>query len=139
MESSQLIIRGISCLTFIYILKLIYGHQLRTGHSWFLFLLGLGFLLLSIWPKAINILAYITGTTSWLNNILFFLVMFLFIIIVHCTIIISVLINRVKELGQQLAILSSEIDENNSARHQTDHKSEPTKSIIHMVSSSNQD
>jgi hypothetical protein len=71
----------------------------------------MGFLVLTVFPKTINILGYITGSTSWLSNILFFLIMFLFIIIVHGTLMIKGLISRVKELGQQLALLNSEIDE----------------------------
>lgn len=97
----------------MYIIRLIYTHKLRIGNSWLLFLLGIGFLVLTVFPKTINILGYVTGSTSWLSNILFFLIMFLFIIIVHCTLMIKGLISRVKELGQQLALLNSEIDEKN--------------------------
>ena len=114
MEINYILIQMVSVLTFIYIIHLIYAHKLRIGHSWFLFLLGIGFLLLSVWPSAIHMVGFITGSSSWLSNILFFLIMFLFLIVVNCTLMITGLIGRVKELGQQLAILSSEIDEKNS-------------------------
>ncbi|MDR4505573.1 MAG: DUF2304 domain-containing protein [Candidatus Scalindua sp.] len=114
MATNYIFIQTISVLTFMYIIRLIYTHKLRIGNSWFLFLLGMGFLVLTVFPKTINILGYMTGSTSWLSNILFFLIMFLFIIIVHCTLMIKGLISRVKELGQQLALLNSEIDEKNS-------------------------
>ncbi len=114
MTTDYIFIQTISVITFMYIIRLIYTHKLRIGNSWFLFLLGMGFLLLTVFPNTINILSYITGSTSWLSNILFFLIMFLFIIIVHCTLMIKGLISRVKELGQQLALLNSEIEEKNS-------------------------
>ncbi len=110
MEINSVFIRSVSILTFIYIIRLIYSHKLRIGHSWFLFLLGMGFLILSVWPGTIRWVTLITGAHSWLNNILFFLVAFLFMIVVHCSLMISALTTRVKELGQQLALLSSEID-----------------------------
>lgn len=113
METNYALVRIISVLTFIYITRLIYSHKLKIGYSWFLFLLGMGFLILSIWPGAINLVSWITGSTSWLNNVLFFLIVFLFIIVVHCTIMISSLTYCVKELGQQIAISFAEIDEKN--------------------------
>ncbi len=114
MVTNYIFVQTISVLTFMYIIRLIYTHSLRVGNSWFLFLLGVGFLILTICPGAISVIGCVTGTTSWLSNILFFLVMFLFIIIIHCTIMIKGLISRVKEMGQQLALLNSEIDEKNS-------------------------
>ncbi|MCP5002372.1 MAG: DUF2304 domain-containing protein [Planctomycetes bacterium] len=114
MVTNYIFIQTISVLTFMYIIRLICTHRLRVGNSWFLFLLGAGFLILTICPGAISVIGCVTGTTSWLSNILFFLVMFLFIIIIHCTIMIKGLISRVKEMGQQLALLNSEIDEKNS-------------------------
>jgi ABC-type transport system involved in multi-copper enzyme maturation permease subunit len=111
MESN--IVRIISILIFVYIIRLIYNHKLKVGHSWFLFIMGVGLLILSIWPGAISILYVISGTKSWLNNIMFFLVLFLFLLVIHCTIVISALTDRVKELGQQIAISFSEIDEKN--------------------------
>ena len=113
METNYILVRIISILTFIYITRLIYNNKLKIGYSWFLFLLGIGFLVLAIWPSAINLFYWLTGSDSWLTNVLFFLVMFLFIIVVHCTLMISRLIDRVKELGQQIAISFAEIDEKN--------------------------
>ena len=122
MEINYILIQIVSILTFIYIIHLIYAHKLRIGHSWFLFLLGIGFLLLSVWPSAIHMVAFITGSSSWLSNILFFLIMFLFIIVVNCTLMITGLIGHVKELAQQLAILNSEIDEKKSEIYQNGRK-----------------
>ncbi len=122
MEINYILIQIVSILTFIYIIHLIYTHKLRIGHSWFLFLLGIGFLLLSVWPSAIHMVAFITGSSSWLSNILFFLIMFLFLIVVNCTLMITGLIGHVKELGQQLAILNSEIDEKKSEIYQNGRK-----------------
>ena len=140
MEANHVLIRVLSILIFIYIIRLIYAHKLRIGLTWFLFLLGAGLLILAVWPSAISMVGCITGSTSWLSNILFFLIMFLFIIIVNCTLMISGLTSRVKELGQQIAILSSEIDGKSSVSHQTDRNlPPPTKSAIHVVSSSKQD
>lgn len=111
MQTNYILIQAVSVLTFIYIIRLISAHKLRIGHSWFLFLLGIGFLVLSIWPSTINIVGWVTGSTSWLSNILFFLITFLFVILVNCSLMITGLISRVKELAQQTAILRSEIDE----------------------------
>ena len=110
-EVNHLFIRFVSICTLVYIIRLIYAHNLRIGSSWFLLVLGTSFFVLSIWPDSIEILSLFTGTNSWASNILFFFVIFLFIIVVHCTIMISGLINCVKELGQELTLLASDIDE----------------------------
>jgi len=111
MEANHIFIRIVSVFTLLYVLRLIHTHKLRIGNSWFLFILGVGFFILSIWPGSIDILSVFTGTNSWLSNIFFFLIVFLFIIVVQCTLMISGLVRHVKELGQELTLLSSEIDE----------------------------
>jgi len=110
-EVNHIFIRIVSMFTLAYIIRLIYAHNLRIGSSWFLLILGTGFFVLSIWPDSIEILSIFTGTNSWASNILFFFIIFLFIIVVHCTIMISGLINCVKELGQELTLLMSDMDE----------------------------
>lgn len=111
LEVNHIFIRIVSILTLLYVVRLIYTHNLRIGSSWFLLALGTSFFVLSIWPNAIEILSIFTGTNSWVSNILFFFIIFLFIIVIHCTIMISGLINRVKELGQELTLLTSDINE----------------------------
>ena len=111
LETNFLFIRIISFFTLIYIIRLIYTNNLRIGSSWFLLILGTGFFFLTIWPGSIEILRLFTGINAWFSNILFFLITFLFIILVHCTIMISGLINCVKELGQELTLLTSDINE----------------------------
>lgn len=138
MEIHHVFIRASSLLTFSYILRLIYAHKLRVGHSWFLFLFGAGFFVLSVWPNAIDLVTVITGTRSWLTNILFFLMFFLFIIIVHCSIMISALTDRVKELGQQLAILNCAMDKQNFAIDQSEPQRQPDGVMIHIPLSSKQ-
>ena len=110
MESKDLLYQVISILIYIYILRLIHGHRLRVGHSWFLLLFGGGFLVLAFWPGAIDLVVFITGSNSLLDNILFYCVMFLFFIIVHCSLMIFDLTSRVKELAQEVTLLNSEID-----------------------------
>lgn len=136
MDINYTFIRILSLLTFLYILRLIYGHRLRIGHSWFLFLLGIGLLFLSVWPKAIHTVYVLTGSTSWLSNVLFFSIAFLFIIIIHCTVMISALTTRVKELGQQLAILSSESTEKHACRCLDRQEDRSNERLAHELSSS---
>ena len=111
METHYIIIRIVSISTLLYILRLIHNHKLRIGNSWYLLILGTGFFILSAWPGAVDILSLFTGTNSHFSNVLSFLIIFLFVIVVQCTLMISSLVNHVKELGQEITLLSSEINE----------------------------
>lgn len=116
MEANYFLIRLISITTLVYIIRLIYTHKLKIGHSWLLLVLGIGFIVLSIWPDTIKSIQYITGDHSLLVNIVFFLIAFLFLITIHCSVMISQLTSNLKELGQELAIISSEINEEKMKR-----------------------
>ena len=111
METHHIIIRIAAIFTLLYILRLIHNHKLRIGNSWYLLILGTGFFILSAWPGAVDILSLLTGTNSHLSNVLSFLIIFLFVIVIQCTLMISSLVNHVKELGQEITLLSSEINE----------------------------
>ncbi len=126
MEPDYTLIRVISILISLYILRLIYTHKLRIGYSWLLFILGMGFVVLSISPNVISVIKYITGSVCFITNIIFYLIISLFLIIVHCTLMISSLTSHVKELGQEISLLSSELDEEKLKRE---------AGVAHLISS----
>lgn len=119
MNTGYLFFRIVSILVFLYVLRLIHNHRLRVGHSWFLLCLGAGLLVFSFWPKTIDWLFYLTRSNSFFDNLSLFLIAFLFVIVVHCSIMISDLTGRVKELAQELALLGAEMEngKENSGKH----------------------
>jgi hypothetical protein len=100
-----------SLLAFLFVLELVRRRQLREEYSWLWLLTAGTMVLLVVWYRLLLAITYIVGAITPLNTLLLCAVLFLFAIAVHYSVIISRLTTQVKNLAQELALLSSRIDQ----------------------------
>jgi hypothetical protein len=100
-----------SLLAFFFVLELVRRRQLREEYSWLWLLTAGTMVLLVVWYRLLLAITYIVGAITPLNTLLLCAVLFLFAIAVHYSVIISRLTTQVKNLAQELALLSSRIDQ----------------------------
>jgi hypothetical protein len=99
-----------SLVAFLGVLELVRRRHLREEYSW-LWLLTAGFMvLLAVWYRLLVAITHVVGAVTPLNTLLLCAVLFLFAIAVHYSVIISRLTTQVKNLAQELALVSSRMD-----------------------------
>ena len=100
-----------SLLAFLFVLELVRRRRLREEYSW-LWLLTAGVMVLLVaWYKLLIVITRVVGAVTPLNTLLLCAVLFLFAIAVHYSVIISRLTSQVKNLAQELALVSSRVDD----------------------------
>jgi hypothetical protein len=100
-----------SLVTFTFILELVRRRRLREEYSW-LWLLTSGIMvLLVVWFQLLVGITHLVGAVTPLNTLLLFAVLFLFAISVHYSVIVSRLTTQVKNLAQELALVSARLEQ----------------------------
>jgi hypothetical protein len=100
-----------SCLTLLGILELVRRRKLREEYSWLWILTGVGMVALSTWFRLIEELTRLSGATSPVTTLFIFGLLFLLLISVHFSTVLSRVTQQVRRLTQELAILAAERDE----------------------------
>jgi len=100
-----------SLLMFLFILELVRRRRLREEYSWLWLLAAGAMVLLVVWFRLLMIITHLVGAVTPLNTLLLFAVLFLFAIAVHYSVIASRLTSQVKNLAQELALVSARLDE----------------------------
>ncbi|HEY2996153.1 MAG TPA: DUF2304 domain-containing protein [Methylomirabilota bacterium] len=100
-----------SLLTFLFILELVRRRRLREEYSWLWLLTAGVMIVLVVWFRLLMIVTRLIGAVTPLNTLLLFAVLFLLAIAVHYSVIVSRLTTQVKNLAQELALLSARLDE----------------------------
>jgi hypothetical protein len=103
-----------SLVIFVLILELVRRRRLREEYSWLWLLTSGAMILLVVWFRLLVVLTHLVGAVTPLNTLLLFAVLFLFAIAVHYSVIGSRLTIQVKNLAQELALVSSRLDERRS-------------------------
>jgi hypothetical protein len=103
-----------SLVIFVLILELVRRRRLREEYSWLWLLTSGAMILLVVWFRLLVVLTHLVGAVTPLNTLLLFAVLFLFAIAVHYSVIVSRLTIQVKNLAQELALVSSRLDERRS-------------------------
>ena len=103
-----------SLLTFVFILELVRRRQLREEYSWVWLLTAAGMIVLVVWFRLLVVITHLVGAVTPLNTLLLFAVLFLFAIAVHYSVIVSRLTTQVKNLAQELALVSARLEERRS-------------------------
>ena len=67
--------------------------------------------MLVVWFRLLMIITHLVGAVTPLNTLLLFAVLFLFAIAVHYSVIVSRLTSQVKNLAQELALVSARLEE----------------------------
>jgi hypothetical protein len=100
-----------SMAVFLGVLELVRRRRLREEYSWLWLLTAGAMVLLAVWYRLLILITYVVGAVTPLNTLLVCAVLFLFAIAVHYSVIISRLTTQVKNLAQELALLSSRVEE----------------------------
>jgi len=93
------------------IIELVRRRKLREEYSWLWLLTGGVILVLTFWYDLLRWMTQLIGAVVPSSTIFFFAVLFLFLISLHFSVVISKLTDRNKELAQQYALLESELVE----------------------------
>ena len=100
-----------SVVAFLFVLELVRRRRLREEYSWLWLLTAGGMVLLAVWYRLLVVITHVVGAVTPLNTLLLCAILFLFAIAVHYSVIISRLTTQVKNLAQELALLSSRVEE----------------------------
>jgi len=100
-----------SVVAFRFVLELVRRRRLLEEYSWLWLLPAGGMVLLAVWYRLLVVITHLVGAVTPLNTLLLCAILFLFAIAVHYSVIISRLTTQVKNLAQELALLSSRVEE----------------------------
>jgi len=100
-----------SLVTFLFILELVRRRRLREEYSWLWLLTAGVMILMVVWFRLLMVITRLVGAVTPLNTLLLFAVLFLLAIAVHYSVIVSRLTTQVKNLAQELALVSSKLEE----------------------------
>ncbi len=100
-----------SAVSLLAILELVRRRKLREEYSWLWILTSVGMLALASWYGLIERLTRIIGAVTPTTTLFLFGLLFLLVISVHFSTVISRLSQQVRRLTQELAILSAERDQ----------------------------
>ncbi len=96
---------------FFLIIDLVRRRKLKEEYSWLWLITAVVILVFSLWFKLLKWTTYLIGAIAPSSTIFLFAFLFLVLISLHFSIVISNLSNRNKELAQQFAILELEYRE----------------------------
>ncbi len=99
-----------SVATLLGILELVRRRKLREEYSWLWITTGVGMVVLSVWYGLIERITHVIGAVTVTTTLFLFGLLFLLLISVHFSTVISRLTQQVRRLTQELAILSAELD-----------------------------
>lgn len=92
----------------ILIVELVRRRRLREEYSWLWMLTGCVMILLILWYDVLVALTHVIGAVLPTSTLFLFGLIFLMLISLHFSVKISALANQMKDLAQQIALLSEE-------------------------------
>ena len=98
-------------VVFFLIIELVRRRRLREEYSWLWLLTGMGMILLVVWYRLLVYITWVIGAGTPVTTLFLFSTLFLLVIVIHYSVIISKLTTQVKNLAQDLAILRGQIEE----------------------------
>jgi len=93
------------------IIELVRRRKLREEYSWLWLMTGAIILLLSLWFDLLKWMTHLVGAITPSSTIFLFAFLFLILISLHFSVVVSKLTDRNKELAQRYALLESEWEE----------------------------
>jgi hypothetical protein len=109
MPLHQKIFAVIACLvTFVVILELLRRRRLKEEYSWLWLFTGLGMIVLVFWYDLLVLITDLIGAVTPTTTLFLFSILFLLLVSLHYSVIISKLTYQIKDLAQEIAILKSE-------------------------------
>lgn len=93
------------------IIELVRRRKLREEYSWLWLMTGSGILILALWFDLLKWITHLVGAVTPSSTIFLFAFLFLILISLHFSVVISRLTDRHKELAQRYALLELELNE----------------------------
>ncbi len=93
------------------IIELVRRRKLREEYSWLWLMTGVIILLLSLWFDLLKWITHLVGAITPSSTIFLFAFLFLILISLHFSVVVSKLTDRNKELAQRYALLELELNE----------------------------
>ena len=109
----------------IFIVEMVRRKKLREEYSWLWLLTGFGIVVLAVWYDLLVFITKLIGAALPTTTLFVFALLFLLLIALHYSVKISSLTDQVRKLAQKIAILQSEMSEE---QRETSRKHESTKS-----------
>ena len=97
-------------VVFLLIVELVRRRRLREEYSWLWLLTGAGMFVLVVWYRLLLYITWAIGAGTPVTTLFLFSTLFLLIIAVHYSVIISKLTTQVKNLAQELALLKNQVE-----------------------------
>jgi hypothetical protein len=97
-------------VVFLLIVELVRRRRLREEYSWLWMLTGAGMILLIVWYRLLLYITWVIGAGYPVTTLFIFSTLFLLLIAVHFSVIISKLTTQTKNLAQEIALLRSEVE-----------------------------
>jgi len=105
------IVTFIICIAMLLlIIDLVRRRKLREEYSQLWFATWLGILMFMVWFDLLKWVSHLIGAVSNLSTLFFFAFMFLVLISLHFSVVISKLTDKIKDLSQQHALLQNELE-----------------------------
>ncbi len=101
----------VSIMIMMVVVELVRRRRLREEYSWLWLLTGAAIVLLVIWYDLLVIITHFIGAVAPTTTLFIFGLLFLMLISLHYSIQISKLSHQVKEMGQQLALLRGQLED----------------------------
>lgn len=117
MLTIQVITGSVSILLIVIVFELIRRRRLEEEYSLLWLLSGVVILIFSIFPKLLDVISKIMGT-YYLTTLFVVSFLFLLLIVLHFSTVISQLSNKNKELTQELSILDFKFRELDKQFHE---------------------
>ena len=100
-----------SIATLAFIVELVRRRRLKEEYSWLWITTGVGMVVLASWYGLIERITHLIGAVTVTTTLFLFALLFLLVINVHFSTVISRLTQQVRRLAQEIAILSAERDQ----------------------------
>ena len=92
--------------TFVFVLELVRRRKLKEEYAWLWVLIGLGAIGLVVFYPALEWLTQLIGAVTVTTTLFIFSLLFLLLINIHMSLVISRLSHQVKRLTQEMALLT---------------------------------
>jgi len=99
------------------IIELVRRRKLLEEYSWLWLMTGSGILILALWFNLLKWITHLVGAVTPSSTIFLFAFLFLILISLHFSVVISRLTKRVKDLAQRYALLELELERMKKESH----------------------
>jgi len=108
---NKIVALAIGIAMLLIIIELVRRRKLREEYSWLWLMTGSVILLLTLWFDLLKCVTHLVGAVTPSSTIFLFAFLFLILISLHFSVVISKLTERNKDLAQRYALLELELNE----------------------------